>query len=844
MNIEKDTYFDLNRRFSAIPVADDKVDPSSHRNFRGNATTASWDDLLEKKRVVILAEAGAGKTEEMRAACRSIRKAGGISFFIRLEHLVAAFDCSFDEGNANEFDAWLQSPDKAWIFLDSVDEARLQGPQDFERAIRMFASKIESAGTRSHIYISARESEWRPIADLKLVRNKLGLPTNEQEANSETEVELQDGHSRTAREIESSNEINSPEFFSICDLSESEITQFAEMSGAKNASVFVEQIARYDAMKFASRPQDLIELIEFWDTNGYVGTRYERVLYYIERRLKERDANRDIVNELTQDEARIGAMQLAAAVTLTKQTRIKVPGATTTGAIDASEVLNEMPSSKHSALLQRPIFDDAIYGMVRFHHRLIREFLTARWALDLMEWDGSRLRVMQLFFKNQYGHEVVVPTMRAILPWVALENDEFLDRTVSISPDLLVDFGDPTRIPLPARIRILKAYCKQKKQFHDRWNIDRAGLVRFSKPDLVPTIRELLKEYSGCADVTDVLLEFILHGELKQLASDVLNIAVDSKADKYTVVWALRALAKVGSESDVKHCVDVLFFNDRQLSSQVLSELVYAFGGQFTLAQLVNALGRLPCVEDVQTPVLVDAICEYLDQCSPEQQLEFISKVGPLVKSEPFVSEACSVSAQFSWLVEPAIKVVEYLLRSKDSLSLNPAVFGLINTACMLNTYGGALRTAKHQLEKLIPQFEEFNRTLFWDSIANVRRDSEKAGERVEYWWRARMANRYWQFDDIDFDYFVEEVNTRSSEDDQLVALSMAFAIYRHNRPNRRWYRLLKKTVKGKAFLESRLHEFFHPKPKSEEEKRLDRKEAYFGQKKKIERSQRGTMAR
>ena len=83
MNIEKDTYFDLNRRFSAIPVVDDKVDPSSHRNFRGNATTVSWDDLLEKKRVVILAEAGAGKTEEMSAACRSIRKAGGRSFFNR-----------------------------------------------------------------------------------------------------------------------------------------------------------------------------------------------------------------------------------------------------------------------------------------------------------------------------------------------------------------------------------------------------------------------------------------------------------------------------------------------------------------------------------------------------------------------------------------------------------------------------------------------------------------------------------------------------------------------------------------------------------------------------------------
>jgi hypothetical protein len=69
-----------------------------------------------------------------------------------------------------------------------------------------------------------------------------------------------------------------------------------------------------------------------------------------------------------------------------------------------------VPGSRHAALV-----DEGICGTVRFHHRSVREYLTAEWLHELIIDDGSRARIEQLFFRSQYGIEVIVPTMRARL---------------------------------------------------------------------------------------------------------------------------------------------------------------------------------------------------------------------------------------------------------------------------------------------------------------------------------------------------------------------------------------------------------------------------------------------
>ena len=150
-------YIELNRTFSEISK-DQEFDEESYdtRIAFGLSTPSTWEDLFTQRRVIILAEAGAGKTEEIGAATKRLRTQGKAAFFLRLEHLGSGFEDAFEIGDSNEFDKWSASDQSGWFFLDSVDEARLTGPKKFEEAIRKFATRLGDTRQRAHVYITSR----------------------------------------------------------------------------------------------------------------------------------------------------------------------------------------------------------------------------------------------------------------------------------------------------------------------------------------------------------------------------------------------------------------------------------------------------------------------------------------------------------------------------------------------------------------------------------------------------------------------------------------------------------------------------------------------------------------
>ena len=62
---------------------------------------------------------------------------------------------------------------KGGYSLDSVDEARLRDPKDFERAIRKIAGHLRPALQRSHIIVTGRVNAWRAKTDLMLCNKQL-----------------------------------------------------------------------------------------------------------------------------------------------------------------------------------------------------------------------------------------------------------------------------------------------------------------------------------------------------------------------------------------------------------------------------------------------------------------------------------------------------------------------------------------------------------------------------------------------------------------------------------------------------------------------------------------------
>ncbi|PMD87480.1 hypothetical protein BWI97_25735 [Siphonobacter sp. BAB-5405] len=166
-------FINLDRLFSLLPnqytynSKEDSINLEGFSRFQEDGSLG-WNELLQAYRIVILAEAGAGKTQEIRHATQNLQSEGKYAFFLRLEHIVDDLESAFEIGTSQEFQNWIDSNDEGWILLDSVDEARLKDPKDFERALRKLSVQIAIAKPRTHLIITSRITAWRPKSDLKL----------------------------------------------------------------------------------------------------------------------------------------------------------------------------------------------------------------------------------------------------------------------------------------------------------------------------------------------------------------------------------------------------------------------------------------------------------------------------------------------------------------------------------------------------------------------------------------------------------------------------------------------------------------------------------------------------
>ncbi len=264
-----DKFVTLDRTFHDLPKQVNESDDTDFSQWFATDRRIRWPDLIQEYRVIILSEAGSGKTTEIRHSACMLRNEGNSAFFLRLEHIPASFEDSFEEGTYEEFVEWLASGNEGWFFLDSVDEARLRNPSDFELAIRKLSKRISTAKDRAHIVITGRTTAWRPKTDLQIcadcfpyksiATSKLDPLAN----NIEPEEAIQPGESVRTK---TNSKEGSDSFFRIValdDLASDQIEVFIKARGITDSEAFLDAVERKDAWSFTTRPQDLDELTEF-----------------------------------------------------------------------------------------------------------------------------------------------------------------------------------------------------------------------------------------------------------------------------------------------------------------------------------------------------------------------------------------------------------------------------------------------------------------------------------------------------------------------------------------------------------------------------------------------------
>ena len=90
-----------------------------------------WPELLNSRRVILLAEAGSGKTKEMIEQAEHLVCEGQFAFFVPLESLdTEPIEQILPPADAERFQQWKAEAEKpGWFFLDAVDELKLGSRQ-------------------------------------------------------------------------------------------------------------------------------------------------------------------------------------------------------------------------------------------------------------------------------------------------------------------------------------------------------------------------------------------------------------------------------------------------------------------------------------------------------------------------------------------------------------------------------------------------------------------------------------------------------------------------------------------------------------------------------------------
>jgi hypothetical protein len=133
----------------------------------------TWDDLIKRPRVVVLAEAGAGKTWEFQGHADRLVKLGKPAFFLAIEELADSNVSScLLPSSASQLETWRSGSEIGHFFLDSVDEARLNGKK-LAVALRKLAHDIGEHIGRAHIVVSCRVSDWKGDEDVAVVKQCL-----------------------------------------------------------------------------------------------------------------------------------------------------------------------------------------------------------------------------------------------------------------------------------------------------------------------------------------------------------------------------------------------------------------------------------------------------------------------------------------------------------------------------------------------------------------------------------------------------------------------------------------------------------------------------------------------
>jgi len=537
----------IERTFQNIPEGDiDKADQHEFLVALGWMRGTTWQDLLCSKRALIISEAGAGKTYECQAQAKLLWDRGEPAFFVELAALASQplRDLLANDETAR-LDAWrVSQSDTATFFLDSFDELTLS-LGSFKQALNNLKKDIDGKLGLARIIITTRPI---PI-DEKLVQEILPIPdpppTDSQE---ESFANLAMRHASGRPSPPDDAGVPNWRQVALIPLSELQIGEFARIQGVDNPEELLTDLKKRDALEFARRPQDLIELCADWKVHKRIRSHRDQVCENVRVKLLPRD--RRELADLSPERALEGASRLALALLVTRRTAIRHNAAADVApqeaALEPSIILSDWGKNERKALLERPLFTFASYGRVRFHHRSVTEYLGSLRLQELRNRGMSLSALKRLLFAETRGRTIVRPSMRPVAGWLALTERGVFELLRDHEPAVLLDEGDPESLTDDQRMQALRAYVHRYGTGGWRGlSAARIQIHRFAVPHLAAEIRRLWEGGVENPEVRKILLRIMAEGHIGECADIAQGTAWDAEASSGERIRALDVLIAV-----------------------------------------------------------------------------------------------------------------------------------------------------------------------------------------------------------------------------------------------------------------------------------------------------------
>lgn len=574
---------DLDRRFTQQPEGESE---DWTRRPSSGAGKMTWEDVLGLRRVVILAEAGGGKSSELKLKHHQFRASGRFSFNVELSVVATmGLPAALPSDQFNLFSSWKASGKDAWFFIDSIDEAKAERIP-FHRACARIAEAIRGCEDRASIVLTGRPSDWRHDEDFKSLVEYLSLPKKEAPRREFNVEEAADAFFHGKRKQPVLVKDAPPAVLALVPLDEPRIVQYAKSRGIDDVDGFLAALKQASLVADAGSPRSLNWLADQWrSTGGTFAPLRDMLELSIDASLVEHNGEHEKIHGLTAAQKTRAINRIGAALVLRRCKTISI--GETDGAkpgdqfLQGNAALPDLDGPQRLSFYRLGAFDPDHAGYVKLrndNNGAVRSFLAARWLQSLLVDRRQSIRgVEKLIVGKAYGHRWIRPSMRATAAWLSISSPSIAATVAETHPLALMTMGDPESLPASVKINAVRVLAKQLANGMELGYVDLEPLRRFADGALSDTIADLWNEHRTPRTVKELLLLLVREGGISECLGLVKQAACDLDATSVCQMHAVNALAKLGSPDDRAQFAEHVRAHLLRISPAVLSSAVEHF---------------------------------------------------------------------------------------------------------------------------------------------------------------------------------------------------------------------------------------------------------------------------